>query len=61
MTSQVTRTTLKGGSIARNAQTGQFVEVCTSSGRQKVSEKTTATIKGASEKRTAALKRLANR
>ncbi len=61
MASKVTRTTLQGGTIARDAETGQLVEVRTSAGRQKASEKTAATIKGASRKRTAALKRLANR
>ena len=61
MASKVTRSTLKGGYIARNAKTGQFVEVCTSSGRQRVTEKTVSAIKGASEKRGSALKRLADR
>jgi hypothetical protein len=61
MASKVTRTTLKDGYIARNSKTGRFVEICTSSGTHRATEKTVTTIKGASEKRRSALKRLADR
>ncbi|SFO12861.1 hypothetical protein SAMN04487859_116120 [Roseovarius lutimaris] len=61
MATHVTKTTVKGGYIARSEKTGHFVEVRTSSGAKKATVKTMVTVKGASEKRKSALKRLADR
>ncbi|MEM7101468.1 MAG: hypothetical protein AAF541_24680 [Pseudomonadota bacterium] len=55
------KTSVKGGYIARSAKTGRFVEVGSSSGVWKSKPKSVAAVKGASEKRKNALKRLANR
>lgn len=61
MATDIKKTTVKGGYIARNAKSGRLVEVGTSAGAKKASEITFATVKSASEKRKAALKRLADR
>jgi hypothetical protein len=61
MATSVKKTTVRGGYIARSVKTGRFVEVGTSAGAKKASSKTLATVKSASEKRKAALKRLADR
>ncbi len=54
-------TPVKGGWIKRDASTGRFVEVQTSKGVAKASPKSVLVVKGASSKRSGALKRLANR
>lgn len=61
MASSVKKTTVKGGVIARSAKTGKFVSVHTPSGSKKATSKSFSVVKGASEKRKSALKRLANR
>lgn len=52
---------VKGGLIYRDAKTGRFIEVQTENGATRASSKSLATVKGVSEKRSAALRRLANR
>lgn len=54
-------TPVKDGWVKRDARTGRIVEVRTSKGVAKASSKTRVVVKGASSKRSAALKRLANR
>ncbi|WP_171179757.1 hypothetical protein [Ruegeria sp. HKCCD8929] len=61
MTIRANKTTVKGGYIARSAKSGRFVEVGSSSGVFKATTKTVSVVKGASEKRKSALKRLADR
>ena len=61
MASTVKKTTVKGGYLARSEKTGRFIEVCTSSGATKAGPKTIDVVKGASERRKSALKRLADR
>jgi hypothetical protein len=55
------KTQVKDGWIKREAVTGRFVEVGTSKGTAKASPKSHSAVKGASSKRSAALKRLADR
>jgi hypothetical protein len=52
---------VKGGWVKRDAASGRFIEVVTPKGVSKSSRKTGAAVKQASSKRSAALKRLANR
>ncbi len=54
-------TTIKGGTVTRNAKTGRVVEVTTRKGVSKASPKSRETAKTASSKRSSALTRLANR
>lgn len=54
-------TPVKDGWVKRDARTGRVVEVRTAKGVAKASSKTHVVVKGASSKRSAALKRLANR
>ena len=61
MVSDIKKTTVKGGYLARSAKTGRFVEVWTSSGATKAGPKTISVVKGASDRRKSALKRLADR
>ncbi|WP_296430179.1 hypothetical protein [Roseovarius sp. BRH_c41] len=61
MATNVKKTAVKGGYIVRSAKTGCLVEVGTPAGAKKASVKTLSTVKSASEKRKAALKRLADR
>jgi len=59
---KISKTTqVRDGWIKREASTGRLVEVGTSKGTTKPSPKTQAAVKEASSKRSAALKRLANR
>ena len=50
-----------GGWVKRDERTGRFIEVHTSNGTRKATAKTETTVKEASSKRSAALKRLADR
>lgn len=52
---------VKGGWVTRDASTGRFIEVRTEKGVSKVSSETRTTVKDASSRRSAALKRLADR
>ena len=61
MTKTSTITPVKGGWVKREARTGRFVEVQTTKGASKATAKTRAVLKDISSKRTAALKRLADR
>ena len=61
MSTAVKTTTVKGGKVKRDAKTGRFLEVQTLSGKQVSRRISETTVKEASSKRTAALKRLANR
>jgi len=54
-------TQVKDGWIKREASTGRIMNVGTSKGTSKASSKSISTVKKASSKRSAALKRLANR
>ncbi len=61
MSTAVKTTSVKGGQIKRDAKTGRFVEVHTSTGKHVARKTTVTTVKEASSKRSAALKRLADR
>ena len=52
---------VKGGWVKRDAASGRFLEVHGSSGTEKARPKSESAVKGASEKRSEALKRLADR
>ena len=54
-------TTVKGGWVKRNARSGQLVAVGTESGIAKASPISITSVKEASARRSAALKRLADR
>lgn len=54
-------TPVKGGWVKREAATGHFIEVRSGSGVSKATPKTGATVQEASSRRSAALKRLADR
>lgn len=56
-----TITKVAGGSVARNASTGRFVEVTSDSGTSKAKPKSESVVKDAAQRRNAALQRLANR
>jgi hypothetical protein len=58
---QNTKVPAKGGWVARSAVSGRFVEVCSERGVSKSSPKSEAAASKASSKRSAALKRLADR
>jgi hypothetical protein len=61
MKTNTTKTTVKGGWIARETNTGQFVAVKNGTKISKNSNLSKTTIKGVSNRRSAALKRLADR
>jgi hypothetical protein len=52
---------VRGGAIAREAQTGRIVSVKTPKGTNRASVATEVVVRGASSKRKDALKRLVNR
>lgn len=52
---------VKGGWVTRDASTGRFIEVRTEKGVSKVSSESQTSVKEASSRRSAALKRLADR
>lgn len=52
---------VKGGWVTRDASTGRFIEVRTEKGVSRSSSETRTTVKEASSRRSAALKRLADR
>lgn len=54
-------TTVTGGMIVREVHTGRLMEVVTESGSEKPSGRTSTAVKEASARRSAALKRLADR
>ena len=56
-----TETTVKGGTVKRNAETGRFSEVRSGEGITKASPKSASALSQASTKRSSALKRLADR
>jgi len=55
------KTTVKGGWVARSALNGRFIAVGTDKGVYKKGGKTASTVKDVSQRRSAALKRLADR
>jgi hypothetical protein len=61
MRSTTKKTAVKGGWIAREAGTGQLIAVKNGSKISKNNSLTETTIKGVSNRRSAALKRLADR
>ncbi|WP_299943234.1 hypothetical protein [uncultured Ruegeria sp.] len=61
MATAAKKTTVKGGYIVRDAKTGRFTEVKSSSGVKKPGFKSVSAVKEASKKRHSALKRLADR
>lgn len=61
MPSSTNETTVKGGKIIRDADTGDLVAIETDEGITKVSEESRMAVKGASKRRAAALQRLADR
>jgi len=57
-----TKTTpVKGGSVTRDSASGRLIEVRSTDGVSKASPKTRSAVQEASSKRSAALKRLADR
>jgi hypothetical protein len=52
---------VKGGWVAREAETGRFTEVGSQSGTYRASQQSEAAIEQASKKRSDALRRLADR
>jgi len=61
MATNVKKSIPKGHVVKREVKTGRFIEVRTSKGVIKASPKSTIVVKETSFKRSAALKRLANR
>lgn len=61
MAKKPTETPVKGGWVKREAATGRFMEVRTGEGVSKATSASRSTVKEASKRRNAALKRLAER
>lgn len=61
MAKSTTTSKVKGGRIARDAKSGRFVSVETPDGVSRQSAKSAAAVKEVSAKRSAALRRLADR
>lgn len=61
MAKRCVETPVKGGSVKREAATGRFVEVRSENGVSRSSPRSNDVVKEASTRRSAALKRLADR
>lgn len=61
MAKQARASLVKGGSVLRDAATGQLMEVRTAAGVSRASPKTEAVVKETAAKRKEALRRLADR
>lgn len=61
MKNQTETKPVKGGWVTRDAASGRFMEVRTTEGVSKAGVKTRSSVREASSKRSAALKRLADR